>query len=58
MSGEMRAQERDHAESLSDDDLTDMLWEGDVFTVDGCWVEPDGQCPHGYRSPLRVLGLI
>lgn len=26
--------------------------------ADGCSVEPDGRCPHGYRSPLIVLGMI
>lgn len=56
--GERRAEERAHAESLTDEDLMDMMFDGDVYTVDGCWVEPDGQCPHGYKSPLRVLGLI
>ena len=24
----------------------------------GCWVEPDGTCPHGKPSWLIVLGLI
>jgi len=24
----------------------------------GCWVEPDGQCPHGKDSWLLELGLI
>lgn len=24
----------------------------------GCEVEPDGHCPHGYSSPLLILGLI
>jgi hypothetical protein len=26
--------------------------------TDGCWVEPDGTCPHGHQSWLLVLGLI
>ena len=26
--------------------------------TDGCWVEPDGTCPHGCQSWLIVLGLI
>jgi hypothetical protein len=26
--------------------------------TDGCWVEPDGTCQHGYQSWLVVLGLI
>ena len=25
---------------------------------DGCRVECDGQCPHGYVSPLKTLGLV
>lgn len=29
-----------------------------VATRDGCEVEPDGTCPHGYLSPLLRLGLI
>lgn len=24
----------------------------------GCWVEPDGTCPHGHKSWLLVMGLI
>jgi|TARA_R110000824_G_scaffold349182_1_gene536039 hypothetical protein len=31
---------------------------GTVETSDGCTVEPDGKCPHGYESPLREMGLI
>lgn len=25
---------------------------------EGCVVEPDGTCPHGYESILLMLGLI
>jgi hypothetical protein len=37
-----------------------MEWEaeGGCEAVDGCWVEPDGVCPHGSPSWLLVLGLI
>lgn len=31
---------------------------GWVEAIDGCRVEADGTCPHGYRSPLLVLGVI
>lgn len=31
---------------------------GVVTTQDGCNVEPDGRCPHGYPSPMVRLGLI
>uniref|UniRef100_A0A6M3LE62 Uncharacterized protein n=1 Tax=viral metagenome TaxID=1070528 RepID=A0A6M3LE62_9ZZZZ len=26
--------------------------------IDGCWVEPDGECDHGYQSWLMELGYI
>ena len=42
-------------EGLNPDGFGDMSV---VATEDGCNVEPDGQCPHGYQSPLRRLGLI
>tara|TARA_Y100000310_G_scaffold292109_1_gene320593 strand:+ start:50 stop:241 length:192 start_codon:yes stop_codon:yes gene_type:complete len=29
-----------------------------IVTADGCNVEPDGKCYHGYSSPLLLLGLI
>jgi len=32
--------------------------EGGCEATDGCWVEPDGTCPHGYKSWLLVLGMI
>lgn len=32
--------------------------EGTVETIDGCIVEPDGKCPHGFLSPLLEAGLI
>jgi len=42
------------------DDL--MAWEADggceACCEEGCWVEPDGYCPHGYPSWLIVMGLI
>lgn len=25
---------------------------------DGCIVDPDGTCPHGYPSWLRIAGLV
>lgn len=32
--------------------------DGGCEATDGCWVETDGTCPHGYRSWLVELGLI
>ncbi len=43
------------------DPETMMQWmeeEGGCEATDGCWVEPDGVCPHGYQSWLLVLGMI
>jgi len=34
------------------------LNDGGAKATDGCWVEPDGECPHGTKSWLLVLGLI
>ena len=31
---------------------------GGCEAIDGCWVEPDGECPHGYPSWLRALNYI
>ena len=30
----------------------------DIEVADGCRVEHDGRCHHGYTSPLRILGMI
>lgn len=38
-----------------------MEWHDDVGgseATDGCWVEPDGLCPHEHPSWLLRLGLI
>jgi len=32
--------------------------EGGCEALDGCWVEPDGECEHGEESWLRHLGYI
>jgi hypothetical protein len=29
-----------------------------LIAPDGCIVEQDGGCPHGYESPLKAVGLI
>ena len=42
-------------EDLNPDGFGDMSV---VSASDGCNVEPDGKCEHGYDSPLRRLGLI
>jgi hypothetical protein len=50
--------EVEYAEDLTDQDLYDIAWEGRAECADGCTVEPDGYCEHGYSSPLIILGLI
>lgn len=45
-----------------EEDLFDIARDADdvgyVETVDGCIVEPDGICEHGFFSPLLEAGLI
>lgn len=31
---------------------------GGCEATDGCWIDPDGVCPHGYPSWLLHLGYI
>ena len=39
--------------------LMEWMWEdGGCEATDGCWIEPDGVCPHGHPSWLLRLGLI
>lgn len=53
-----------HAQEVCADEefLRDMLFDysSGVETAceEGCVVEPDGRCPHGYPSPLRIMGYI
>jgi hypothetical protein len=36
----------------------DMGMESLLEAPDGCVIEQDGKCVHGYVSPLRELGII
>ena len=54
----MKLDEGQHAHNFTDEEVVEMMFGGVVTTVDGCCVEPDGKCPHGYLSPLLILGLI
>jgi len=50
-----------HAEDLNLDDLEEMVCgDGNASTScpAGCEVEPDGTCPHGYKSHLLELGIV
>lgn len=53
-----REKELKHAKNLTQEELEEMMLDSVIEAADGCSVEPDGHCPHGYRSPLLVLGLI
>jgi hypothetical protein len=46
------------AEGLSVEQIEHMMMDGDVEAADGCVVDPDGSCCHGYPSPLLTLGMI
>lgn len=38
--------------------IEEWMWEdGGCEATDGCWLEPDGICPHGHPSWLLKLGL-
>ena len=38
--------------------LEEWMNEGGCEATDGCWVEPDGVCPHGCKSWLLEMGMI
>jgi len=40
------------------EELEEWMEEGGCEATDGCWVEPDGICPHGCRAWLLEFGLI
>jgi len=54
-----RKEEEEYASSLDHETLEAMVTDfEDVVAIDGCVVEPDGTCQHGYESPLMILGII
>jgi hypothetical protein len=50
----------DPSKAQAPDLETLIAWEaeGGCESLDSCWVEPDGTCPHGCPSWLLVMGLI
>lgn len=40
------------------EDLTEWMNDSGCEATDGCWVEHDGICKHGYPSWMLYLGLI
>jgi hypothetical protein len=46
-------------EAAAADDLTEAdELSGNTDCPEGCYVEPDGRCPHGYESAACTLGVI
>ena len=48
-------------DGLNDTDSDVLMYElmdSVAVTADGCIVEPDGKCEHGYSSPQLLLGII
>ena len=45
--------------SIPDDEtIAEWMMDCGCEALDGCWVEPDGTCSHGYPSWLMAMGLI
>jgi hypothetical protein len=55
---EMRQEMVKYAKGLDDDSIASMICDSVVDAADGCSVEPDGICQHGYESPLITLGIM
>ena len=53
-----RRQAIEHAHGFEIEDLEAAMSDCGIETADGCWVETDGKCPHGFPSPMRILGFI
>ena len=61
MSAHVYAHARENGMSSKMPDVETLeAWmdEGGCEATDGCWVEPDGVCPHGKKSWLLVAGMI
>ena len=53
---EAARQLEEHAEADSWSEVEELM--GQTDCPDGCFVEPDGSCPHGWRSAALTMGLI
>ena len=45
-------------EKPDEEQIEEWIYDSVCDATDGCTVEPDGVCPHGYPSWLLYLGLI
>ena len=55
---EMFTYEGEEFEAPDLETLLDWLLDSVCEALDGCIVEHDGRCPHGYPSWFLALGLI
>jgi len=55
-----KPKERHKATGKAPSVATMMKWSdnGIAKATDGCKVEPDGTCPHGHTSWMRIVGVI
>ena len=53
-----KEEEQEYADGFCVGDLESMMFDGDIEAIDGCIVDPDGQCQHGYSSPLLLLNIF
>lgn len=58
MDDELDEEMRDRKKQPSLATLKHWMMDGVAEATDGCRVEPDGVCPHGYKSWLLELYLI
>ena len=59
LGGESMAYPKPTVEEPTMDELEDMVFDVEMPTAtDGCIIDPDGICQHGYPSWLLYLGLI
>jgi len=58
LTSEERAEAIAHARGFEIEDLEEAMSECGIEAADGCWIETDGRCEHGYPSPMRILGYI
>lgn len=45
-------------EEPSMEEAQDWMDDGGCEATDGCWIEPDGICEHGYPSWFVYWGII
>ena len=58
LTAEERQEEREWANSLSFEEIEEYVYDSVCDAYDGCRVEPDGICSHGYSSPLLLLDIM